>query len=184
MKHYEFVNKLWVQNAPKNRAIRLLLVILGSVLLFISFVQILMDGIKEVNWFLGILLPVLLIIQGFLFTRQGRYVSSLIIIEMESEKMVFNYPNINRLDKTGTHSETITIDKASVYHFQFSKMLNSIRIISRPIIEIITDSSSNTLYYTNSPPYELVLYPPADEMENIIASVENCLGRRVEYMDI
>lgn len=182
MEHYEFINKTWTQNAPRNKTLRLILVLLGSVLLIITFIQIIMDGLKEINWFLGIILPFLLIVQSFMFTRNGRYVSSLIIIETKPEEAVFKYPNINRLDKMGIHSEIITIKRSAVEQFQYSKELNSIRIISRPSVKIETESRENLLEH-NSSLYELVLYPPANEMENILSSFEKCFGRSIVHMD-
>ena len=179
--HYEFINKTWAQNAPKNKIIRMILKLLGSVLLLITFIQILMDGIKEINWFVGIALPVLLIVQSFRFTRNGRYVSSLIIIDSEPEKVVFKYPNINRLDKMGIHTEIIIIRNSDVQQFEYSKELNSIRIISKPLIRIEKESREDLI--NNSSLYELVLYPPMEEIEKILSSFETSFGRHVDHMD-
>jgi len=183
MECYEFINKIWMENTPRNKAIRRLLTILGSALLIITFFQILMGGLKEINWFTGIIVPFLLIGQSFSFTRSGRYLSSLIKIEIKPGEAVFKYPNIDRLDKMGIHSETITIKDSSVEQFQYSKELNSIRIISKPTIKIVTGSSENIVDHNNQSPYELVLYPPVDEIENLITSLEKWLNRPIVYMD-
>ena len=183
MKKFEFINRVWVQNSPRNKLLRKILLICGGLLAGIALIQILMGGIKDVNWITGILLPAVMIIQSFLFTSSGRYIAASIEMTIETDWLMFVYPDIDRLNKLGNHSETIIMNWEDIFSVQYSKELESIRIVAMAMVKIESESKNEVASYGENNPYELIIYPQKEEIGEIVRELESYVGEKTTHME-
>lgn len=174
MPQFDFVNRVWIKNAPRGRGIRILLIILGILLALVTVVQVAMGDANEINWLRGVLLPAVLITQAFFFTRQGRYLTVHTHIICDENKIEIILFHINRFDGAGTRNEKYNIEPDTVIQFQYSRHLNSIRIMAHSV-------AGKTPVY--GPQYEMILYPPVGEIPALISALEKSLCQNITHMD-
>ena len=123
---YSFINKIWIAGvSPKNKVLRIILLVCGGILLLGGLIQLMFDGFREFNWFSGAILPLILIGQSFNFTRRGGYTSCLLNIEVRQDQVTFTYPNIDRLDRAGVRHESIMMARGAVDDLQYDEAQKS-----------------------------------------------------------
>lgn len=180
----DFINRIWIKGNGKISGLRKILFGCAVLLLLISFVQFLLGGMKEVSWFTGIVLPIVMLIYYRLNYNTDGYMSVRCTLKIENDGFHVYYYDVDYHDGNGTHTEHIYIPYGRVLEFQYSKELVSFRILSKPIVtlhnkenEIIKDYNIVKNMHT------CILYPPADKIDHILKCIQDNNFISVTYMD-
>lgn len=180
----EFINRIWVKGTGKVSIVRKLLFICAILLLFISLVQFLLGGIDDVNWFTGVVFPIVMLLYYRLNYNTDGYMSVRCDFKIENDGFHVYYYDVDYHDENGAHTEHIYIPYAKVQKFQYSRELVSLRIISRPVVTWhMKEEEKVTDYNTIGKMHTCILYPPAEKIEQILKYIQENKFVSVTYMD-
>jgi len=181
---FEFVNRIWLPQLGAKNKRKIILFTLGGIVLLLNLFQAFMDGFDKVNWFVGLVVPALLVSVGLMGTRRGGYTTSSCKLSIDRESIRITYPAIDRMDGKGVHSEVLTFPRQSIQELQFSEVLQSFRILGQ--CNCVSSSSDGPKQLAFSPENTLsegILYPESEQIPSIINAFETVLGLGVRRMD-
>ena len=180
---FQFINKVWIPQMRKSTNRKVVLMSLATLIFLLTLFQVVMDGMDSVNWVSSGLVPILLISIAMMGDSRGGYTTTDCRVEIQPGRVHLSYYAIDRYDKRGIHTENQTIERDAIEEIQYSKVLQSFRIIGAWSVSLSTQEGLGVRYTTVRDTSEVVLYPPEDQIQIIHSAFESVLGITIIQMD-
>ena len=176
--HYQFTSKVAMEIPKKRSTLQIVSLIAGVLSLLATLATIFICGLSEVNFLVGIFVPVFLLYNAFRKNTTIEYVPTEVTINLAANQITISYPSVKYRAGDVQSSEVYVFVSENLHQFQFSTSLCAVRFYGSPVISIDGQKQPN-----DGRLREKVVYLPAGEAESICRSIEQFLGIQVQQME-